>query len=133
MSEIFRNTVSLMMMLTLTWSFIFGALYTKNEKSDRPSFNVWNVEWFFLYKTSVQRSPYVMAAQNTTTPKMRDSGTIQWLRGVGWYGIRVICYVEAVIILLEECFCMQLRICLSNALKVVYHNLNAVLFIIADF
>ncbi len=130
----FLYTVCLIMMLTLIWNFNFGMLYTKNEKLEAPNLNVWNVEWFFFYKTSAQRSPYAMAAQNTTTPKMRESGTIHWLCGVGWYRIRVIYYVEAGIILPEEYFfCMQLRICFSNALKVVYHNYNAVLFIIADF
>ncbi len=75
-----------------------------------------------------------MAAQNTTTPKMWESGTIHWLRGVGWYGIPVICYAEGVIILPgEHFFCMQLRICFSNVLKVLYRNFNAVLFIIVDF
>ncbi len=123
----------LIMMLTLTWSFNFHALYTKNEKLHTPSLNVRNVEWFFLYKTSIQRSLYVMAAQNTTTPNIRESGTIRLLRGVGWYGILVICYVEAIIILPGEyLFCMQLRICFSNVLKVLRGNFSAVLFIIAD-
>ncbi len=122
------------MMLTVIWSFNFGALYTKIEKLDGPSLNVQIVEWFYLYKTSVQWSPYAVTAQNTTTQKMRESGTIHWLRGVGWYGITIICYVEVVIILPGEYFfCMQLRICFSNVLKVPYRNFNAVLFIVADF
>ncbi len=77
------------MILTLIWSFIFGALYTKNNKSDGPSLNVRNVEWFFLYETSVPQSLYVIAAQNTTTPKMWELGTIHWLYGVRWYGITI--------------------------------------------
>ncbi len=81
----------------------------------------------------VQRSTYVMAAQNTTTPKMQESGTIHWLCGVGWYGIPVIYYVEAVIILLGEYFfCMQLTKCFSNVLRILYRNFS-VLFTIADF
>ncbi len=118
------------MTLTLLWSFNFGALCIKNGKSDKPSLNVRNVEWFFLYKMSVRWSPYVMATQNTTIPKMWESSTIHWLHGVGWYRILVICYVEAAIILPGEYFfCIQLRICFSNILKVLYRNFNAVLFI----
>ncbi len=96
-ADLHTYTVCLIMMLTLIWSFNFGALYTKSEKSDRPSLNIRNVEWFFLYKTSIQQSLYIMAVQNTTTPKIRESGTTHWLCGVGWNVIPVICYVEAVI------------------------------------
>ncbi len=35
-------TMCLIMMLTLIWSFNFGALYTKNEKLDGPSFKCMN-------------------------------------------------------------------------------------------
>ncbi len=104
------NTVCLILMLRLLRSSNFGVLYTKNEKSDGPSLNVRNVEWFFLYKMSVQWNPYIMAAQNTITPKMWESGTIHWLHGVGWHRIPVICYVEAVIIMPGEYFfCIQLK------------------------
>ncbi len=64
----------------------------------------------------------------------KSNRPIYWLHSVGCYGIRVISYDEAIIIFpVEYFFCMQLRICFSNALKVLYRNFNAVLFIIADF